>query len=151
MKKIVPLIHKRSDWHQILALCSAGIFTVLAILQLFWFEDFPDELGVLLPAEWAQANTIFAAAFVIAEVFAVAYFLPIALSPLARWCTRVLAWLVPISWIAIMVYTFATHQAANTAYLGAKLGVPLGWVSTFAMVALFIMVAIVTISDLRKS
>lgn len=151
MKKIVPIIQKRSSPRQRLSLALAGFFTILAVLQLFWFEDFPAELAVLLPDGWAQASIIVATLFVIGEVLAVAYFLPVALSPLARWCVRVCAWAVPVGWIILMVVALLRGQTANVAYLGAKLDITLGWEHVGMMVLVLIGIAMVTSGDLRKS
>ena len=151
MKKIIPTLIKRSGWHQNLAVAVAGILTVMAVLQLFWFEDLPNEISVLLPTGWSQSNIVIAAVFVIAEVLAVAYFLPLVLSTLARWCLRVVALLVPIAWIGSMKYALLTEQAANAAYLGAKFDMPLNWWHVIAMTLFLIAIGVVVVQDLRKS
>jgi len=151
MKKIIPTLTKRSGWHQILALVIASILTIMAVLQLFWYEDLPNEISVLLPIEWAQTSIVIAAAFVITEVLAIAYFLPLALSTLARWCLRVVALLVPVAWIGSMKYALLTEQAANAAYLGAKFDVSLNWWHVVAMTLLLIATVVVVAQDLRKS
>jgi len=151
MKKIAATIQKRSSPRQRLSLALAGFFTILAVLQLFWFEDFPAELAVLLPDGWAQASIIVATVFVIGEVLAVAYFLPVALSPLARWCVRACAWAVPVGWIVLMGAALLRGQAANVAYLGAKVDVPLGWEHIGMMLLVLVGIAMVTSGDLHKS
>lgn len=150
MKKIAPTIQERSSPRQRLSLALAGFFTLIAVLQLFWFEDLPGELSVLLPSNWAQASIVVAALLVIGEVLAAAYFLPIALSSLARWCVRVIAWVVPLAWIALMVPALIGGQAANVAYLGAKLDIPLGWGHVVIMALVFVSVVMVTTGDMRK-
>lgn len=151
MKKIVPTIQKRSSPRQRLSLALAGFFTILVVLQLFWFEDFPAELAVLLPDSWAQGSIVVTTLFVIGEVLAVAYFLPVALSSLARWCVRVCAWAVPIAWIILMVSALLRGQAANVAYLGARLDISLGWEHVAMMALVLVGIAMVTTGDLRKS
>lgn len=151
MKKITPTIQKRSSPRFRLSLALAFFFTVIAVLQLFWFEDFPGELSVLLPDGWGRASIIIAALFVIGEVLALAYLLPVALSPLARWCVRVIAWAVPISWIILMTSALLRDQAANAAFLGAKLDVGLGWEHVAMMALVLVGIAMVTTGDLRKS
>lgn len=151
MKKITPTILRRAGWHQYLALTITAILTLLVVLQLFWFEELPRELAVSLPVEWVRVSSILAALFVIGEVLAVAYFLPIALSPLARWCTRVLAVCAPLGWIAVTAYSLVSGQAANVAYLGAKFDIALTWTYVAVMAALLAGVVAVVITDLRKS
>ena len=151
MKKIIPTLIKRTGWHQTLAMTIAFLLTVLSVLQLFWFEDMPGELSTLLPVEWSQASIVIAAAYAIGEVLAVAYFLPLALSALARWCLRVVAIGIPLAWIGIMKYALFTGQAANAAYLGAKVDLPLSWLHVIAMMLLLVAMVVVVTQDLRKS
>jgi len=151
MKKIIPILIKRSGWHQILALLIAAILTLMAVLQLFWYEDLSNEISVLLPIECVQTSMVIAAAFVITEVLAIAYFLPLALSALARWCLRVVALAVPIAWIGVMKYALLSEQAANAVYLGAKFDIPLNWWHVIAMTLLLIAAGVVVAQDLRKS
>jgi len=151
MKKIIPTLIERSGWHQILALVIASVLTLMVVLQLFWYEDLSNEISVLLPIEWTQTSIVIAAAFVITEVLAIAYFLPLTLSTLARWCLRVIALIVPIAWIGIMKYALLSEQAANAVYLGAKFDVPLSWWHVIAMTLLLIAAGVVVAQDLRKS
>lgn len=151
MKRITATLMTRTGWHSALALFLGALWTVLLVLQLFWFEDMPAELGVLLPASWSRSAIVIGAVVATLELFTVAYFLPLALSMLARWCVRVVALLIPLLWSVLLGYALLVQQPASVVYLGAKFDIPLSWLSITGMGLVFLLTLVVVVKDMRKS
>ncbi len=118
----------------------AVILVVMAVAQLYAFEDFVpllDSFGFTI----AQAHAyILAAALVTSEVFALPFLLKMYVSPLFRVTSMVLAWLAPLLWVYIISAVFASVNAVQDAgFLGGAVTVPFGWwclVFAYGMVGL---------------
>lgn len=137
MNQVTATIFRRSGKHQIYSLALACAFVVMALLQLFSLEDMPTALSVLLPAGFVMNTHALMALIVVIEVFAIPYFLPIALSPLARLCAAICALLTPLVWGGLNLYTASVNQAANAGFLSPKLHLEAGFGSIFMLAALY--------------
>lgn len=148
---IQPTILRRTGSTYIGALAIAAVFTVLSVLQLFWYEEFIGRLALLLPAGVASFAPVVAAFIVIAEILAITYFLPLALSKLARTAAALLAVVAPIVWLVLLTSTLAQQRAATTTYLGSAVDGGLVWWSVLPMLVLLSAVVALIAHDTRSS
>lgn len=151
MKRIIPTVFHRNGLHLYLSLALGGVMLVLTLLQLFSYEDMPSVLSVLLPNDWISNASIVMACIVTIEVFAIPYFLPLALSPLARLCSAVFALFVPLVWAMVNAYAVAVGQDGNAGFTSPKLPLHASFVSVSAKIVLFCAVVGLMIVDQRRS
>jgi hypothetical protein len=114
----------------------AACFIMLAVAQLYKYEEFPDVLaGLGLPGGvvWAP---LYAALIVIGEVLAVPFLLRMRLSPAMRIVSMASGWLVIGLWLIIAITGNLSGYAGNSGVLGATLPVVLGWWTVFVFAAL---------------
>lgn len=125
---VTPATKPKTDNVRWIAMLLAGMFVVMAVAQLFTFEDFPGLVtGFLLPTGDRLAPVV-AALIVLGEVVSVPFLLGMSLSPLARWCGMVSGWLVVGAWFVISIWLNVTASAATTAgFLGVTVKLPIGW------------------------
>jgi len=125
-----------------ISLGLAAIFVVMAVAQLYKFEEFPDVIAVLgLPGGHTWAPT-YAALFVAGEVLALPFLLRMTLSPAMRVVSMVSGWLVIAGWMIVTVVgNVMAGQLLNGGILGATIPVALGWWQMFIFVALGILAA----------
>jgi hypothetical protein len=98
----------------------AALITVMAVGQLFNFEDFIPAIGELqLPGMEAYAAVI-AAIVVIAEVFALPFLLRMPLSPLMHWVSLACSVLVAIGWLKLSILAIM-NDGVTVPLLGTKL------------------------------
>lgn len=120
----------------------AGVFVVMAVAQLFTFEDFP----AVIAAMWLPGGEDIAsvrAAFIVAlEVGAVPFLLGMRLSPAMRVCSMVAGWLAILAWfVATIMQNLSTGVIVNSGMLGATVQLPVGWWNTLLIVAMGILAA----------
>lgn len=121
-------------------LLLAGIFTVMAVAQLFTFEDFPALIADFLLPSGSKMAPLIAATIVTFEIFAIPFLLGMALSPLMRWTSMIFGWVVVAMWILISLWLNLADTVATTAgFLGTTVKVPVGWWTVFFSLALAIL------------
>ena len=109
------------------SMALAACFIMLAVAQLYKYEEFPDVLaGLGLPGGvvWAP---LYAALIVIGEVLAVPFLLRMRLSPAMRIVSMASGWLVIGLWLIIAITGNLSGYEGNSGVLGATLPVVLGW------------------------
>jgi hypothetical protein len=108
-------------------LVYAVILIVMAVGQLFGFEDFiPLMADYWLPGGQGTA-TLLAGLIVMTEVFALPFLLQMRLSPLMRWFSLVCSVLAAVIWLKLaLVTTFESTAITNSGMLGVKVAVPAG-------------------------
>ncbi|MDN5275667.1 MAG: rane protein of unknown function [Candidatus Saccharibacteria bacterium] len=110
---------------QWLALGYAGLLTILALTQLYSFEDDILLFGNALPDGFAFVAPL----IVVSEVFALPYLLRLQLSPAMRVLSMGLGWVAALSWIVWpLIFMGTAHPEHNSGLLGVGLiDVPLWW------------------------
>lgn len=127
---------------RVVALLLAGIFTVMAVAQLFTFEDFPALIADFLLPSGSKAASLIAAFIVTFEIFAIPFLLGMALSPLMRWTSMLFGWAVVAIWVFISLWLNVADTVATTAgFLGTTVKVPIGWWTVFFSLALAVLMA----------
>lgn len=129
MRKVVA-VHApkpRSDAIKYFAWAYAAIITVMAVLQLFAFEDFLPLLSAyVLPGGDGMAM-VAASLIAIVEVFALPFLLRMTLSPLMRWFSLVCSLAVAGAWLKLSVFAILTNVSLeNSGLLGSKIEVATG-------------------------
>lgn len=111
-----------------ISLLYAGILTVMAVSQLFTFEEFLSLLQSFdLPMSAAMAYVL-GPVIVVCEVLALPFLLRMSLSPAFRWLSMVLGWLVPILWLFLSMWVLASGAQAETfGFLGTVVSLTPGW------------------------
>lgn len=132
MKKIkaTEALKPRSESAKIAAWVYVAILVVMALGQLYAFEDFiPLIAEYELPGGDTMA-TFVAASLVVTEIFALPFLLRMYISPLMRWLSLVCSGVVAIIWttLSLLAY-FSTIVITNSGLLGTKVSVPPGIVS----------------------
>lgn len=109
-----------------IAIGTAAIMVMLAVAQLFTFEDFPEVVHAMaLPGVNRAEATVLAALTVVAEVFAVPFLLRMMLSPAMRIVSMALGWLVGLWWLAVAtLQTLQPQPSDNIGLLGATVELP---------------------------
>lgn len=115
-----------------ISLFFAGGLILLAFLQLFSFEEFPERLIAVGIIPWMAP---FLATFlVVLEVLALPFALSMRLSPAFRVVSMVAGWLVVIKLLALAIVENLVSPLGNDAVLGATFTLPIGmWVICMAL------------------
>ena len=129
---------------QKIAILYAGILLVMAVAQLFTFEEFL----VLVTSFNLPGGVLFAhgitAILVVAEVFALPFLLRMPLSAAFRWVSMVLGLLASLVWVFLSVWVVATAQGvANIGFLGTAIDITPGLWAVFVSFS-FVILAIWT-------
>ena len=125
-----------------IAILLAGVFVLLAVGQLFSFEDFPMVIDAWrLPGVGAGLAVLLAAIVVVLEVLAIPFLLRMHLSPAMRLASMAAGWLAGLWWLLATIWQSATGAVANVGLLGATLQLPSGWWSVFFMTAIGVLIA----------
>lgn len=135
-----PTPKTKNVWYVSVAL--AAVFVVLAVAQLYSFEDFPETIASMgLPGGRVAAD-LYAALLVIGEVLAVPFLLAMRLSPAMRITSMISGWLILTGWLVIAAFiNLTTNAITNSGVLGATIPVTPGWWMMCFFVALAIMAA----------
>lgn len=124
------------------ALALAGLCIVMAVGQLYAFEEFVPLLTSFGLGGGEARATVIASLLVTGEVFALPFLLRMHVSPLMRIVSMVAGWLVSITWIYITVSVALSVNAVNDAgFLGGALALPFGWWSVAYVVLLALLTA----------
>jgi hypothetical protein len=127
-----------SVWYSGIAL--AAIFILLAVSQLYSYEDYPDVIASLGLYGGRFSADLYAALFVVGEVVAVPFLLSMRLSCAMRIVSMMAGWGVVAAWAFISVLTTVTANAiTNVGVLGATIPVAPEW----WMVVVWIVIAMI--------
>ena len=132
-------IPKSKDVKRI-SLFFAGVLVVMAVAQLFTFEEFLVLVeGFGLPGGAVFAH-LFTAILITAEVFALPFLLRMSLSPLFRWVSMISGWIVALLWIFITFWLAVNPgYVTNVGFLGTIAEMMPGWWAVFMSIALGIL------------
>ena len=111
------------------AVLLAGIFVLIAVAQLFSFEELPAVIERLrLPGVGPVAAVLVAALIVVAEVLAVPFLLRMRLSPAMRYVSMVSGWLAVLWWLVVAFWqNVAVVAGDGLGVLGETIHMPVGW------------------------
>ena len=125
-----------------ISLLYALILVVMAVSQLFTFEDFITLVANFnLPLPDALAFVV-APLLIVCEVFALPFLLRMRLSPAFRGVSMVAGWIVPLKWFFITVWVVSTNQSVETVgFLGTIGNLVPGWWAVLLSTALGILAA----------
>ena len=128
-----------------IAFVYAGILVVMAVAQLFSFDEFLQLVTDFGLPGGMRAGHFYAALIVTLEVFALPFLLRMPLSPAFRWVSMVCGWLVSLAWIYIAVWLMINDGIVSnigmlgtvvplmpdvsTILIGVALGILSGWTS----------------------
>lgn len=125
-----------------LALLYGGILVVMAVAQLFTFNDFRDLIDSFWLPGGAPTAYFLSGMIVVAEVFALPFLLRMRVSILMRYLSMALGWVVPLFWIAISLWLQVTLNAvSNVGFVGTVARLMPGWWAVLLSVALAILAA----------
>jgi len=118
----------------------AGVLVVMAVAQLFTFEEFLALVEDFVLPGGAVFAHVFTAVLILAEVFALPFLLRMSLSPLFRWVSIASGWIAASLWIFIAIW-LAIHPGyvTNIGYLGTVAEIMPGWWAVFMSIALGIL------------
>lgn len=127
---------------KIVSVALAAVFVILAVAQLYSYEDFPDVIASL----WLHGGRPFAelcaALLVTGEVVAVPFLLGMRLSPAMRIVSMVAGWVIIAVWLKIAVVINVSDNAiTNSGVLGATVPLTPGWWMVCVFVALGVLSA----------
>lgn len=126
--KATPAPAARTKETQRMSYLYAGLLVVLAVTQLFTFEEFIE----LVPAfnlPFGQGFTYALAPLIVAtEVFAIPFLLRMKLSVAFRWLSMLCGWFVAAMWTFISFWIVLTNPAVETVgYFGTLVTLVPGW------------------------
>ena len=130
---------KESRW---IATVYATLLVIMAVTQLFTFEEFMQHMELLgLPG--GAPMTAFATAFLVTlEVFAVPFLLGMPLSKAFRWFSMIAGWLVAVFWLKLTLWIILLDVPVNTVgLLGTMVELIPGWWAVFIAVAFGLLTA----------
>lgn len=131
-----------SSYASLISLFLAGLLVIMAVSQLFTFEDFPAVIAQMnLPGGDAYAP-IRAALIVTLEIAALPFLLSMQLSPAARVVSMLSGWAAIIAWLAASIWTnIMAEDAVNSGLLGATIPLASEWWAVIFSLALGVMAA----------
>jgi hypothetical protein len=141
-------IKPRSEFAKKAAWVYAAIIVVMAVGQLFSFEDFiPLLRDYFLPGGDPTASLV-GCLIVFTEVFSIPFLLRMPLSPLMRWVSLVCGVVVPVLWLFVSLWTFRSYEliggiVAKAGILGTKLSLPNVYQLVMALVLLALAIYVV--------
>ena len=123
-----PASLPRTSAMRLISAALASVFVVLAVAQLYSFEELPDVIASLwLPGD-VRLDQLTAALLVTLEVLAIPFLLFMRLSPAMRIVSMVAGWIVIAGWVAIALWLNLTINATtNSGVLGATIPMAPGW------------------------
>ncbi len=129
----------RSTHSRAIALFLAGLLTLMAIAQLFTFEEF---IQLINDFTATSSGMLIAACVIVAEVLSLPFLLRMPLSRAFRWVSASLVFLVTTFWLVVSVLiVFSASSIQSIGFFGG-LGAltPGAWAVLFTL-AMFIMAA----------
>lgn len=138
----VPAPTPKTDTVPKVALFLAAIILVMAIAQLFHFEDFVPLVETFRLPGGALVAQLFATSVVVLEVASLPFLLRMRLSKAMRFVSMVSGWLVLILWMLVQIYLNSVHlEVQNNGLVGSVVEVGVGWWSVFLLGAFGILAA----------
>jgi hypothetical protein len=120
----------------------AAILVVMAVAQLFSFDDFLKLVTDFGFPGGVRAGYFLASFLVTVEVFAIPFLLRMSLSPAFRWVSMVCGWLVALIWAKITIWLVIKEGIVdNVGFLGTSVPVMPGVWAVFISIALGILAA----------
>lgn len=140
--KAIPAPKARTDETKVVSILYAIILVIMAVAQLFTFEEFLvhiQQLGLPLSE---TASYILGPVIVASEVFAIPFLLRMTLSPAFRYVSMFLGWFVAAIWLYVSFWLASTHSQLDTVgFLGTVGNLTPGWWAVFMSIALAILAA----------
>ena len=125
-----------------IATLYAVILMVMAVAQLFTFDEFlklMTSFGFPGGIQYAHFITAF---LVVAEVFALPFLLRMPLSPAFRWLSMILGWFVALIWAMLTIWVVTQASTINNVgFLGTAVHLVPGWWAVFMSVAFGVLAA----------
>lgn len=113
---------------RVLGIAVAGWVTIMAVAQLFKYEEFPGVIDGLWEAGGSGAAHVLAAAIVVCEVFALPFLLNMRTTPLVRIVSLVCGWFTAGVWLAIALWQAAASSTViNQGYFGTTVPISNDW------------------------
>lgn len=127
------------------ALMLAVFLVVMAVGQLFTFDEMIELVGRFGIVSSHGAAVALVSVLAVCEVFALPFLLRMNLSQLMRVVSTACGWVVAVLWLWISV-TATTNGFAhsNIGFFGEKLPVPIGWWTIAYSLVLVAIMAVVT-------
>jgi len=125
----------RTPTSRMIALFYAGVLTVMAVAQLFTLDEFVELFFRFdLPVGTAIACAL-APIIIASEIFALPFLLGMKVSPLFRWLSMALGWLVAFLWLFVSISVVVLRPLVDTVgFLGTALMMPIGyWAIGFSL------------------
>jgi hypothetical protein len=122
---------------QSISILYASTLVLVALLQLFHFEEFPgrlEDVGIT-----SSLAPLLATFIVVAEVLALPFALRMHLSPAFRIVSMVVGWLVCIKLLAVAIIENVASPGGYDAVFGATLPLPIGGWTICATLALCVL------------
>lgn len=118
----VQALEPKSQTAKVVAWIYTGILTIMAVSQLFAFEDFVPLFHDMAFPGGDGTGSLLAGLIVFSEIFAIPFLLRMSLSPLMRWFSLVLGLYVPLVWLFVSYWLVSVHPGitANAGILGTK-------------------------------
>lgn len=117
-----------------------ALFIVMAVSQLFAFEDYPAIVASYGIPVLSNASSLVAIVIVLTEIIAIPVLIGMKISPLVAKISVVAGWFTLIYWLAIGLWQSTTDEfIANAGLFGAKILLPQGWWLVSFMTALIIL------------
>lgn len=135
----------KNKYVELASIMLAAVFVILAVAQLYSYEDFPDVVASLwLPGGRAYAD-LWAAMIVILEVAAIPFLLSMRLSLAMRIVSMSAGWLSVMAWLVVTTWAnISVNAVTNAAVLGATIPISPSWYLVFGFVILGSMLAYVS-------
>lgn len=123
-----PAAPPRSSTAAQIALLYAGILTIMAVAQLFTFEEFMElffSFELPLPR---LLEALFVPLLVACQVVALPFLLRMTVSPAFRWVSMAAGWVVPIAWLYVTLSISNSYPLHETVgLLGTVVSLIPGW------------------------
>jgi hypothetical protein len=138
----VPAPIPKTDNVPKVALFLAAIILVMAIAQLFHFEDFVPLVETFGLPGGALVAQLFATSVVVLEIASLPFLLRMRLSKAMRFVSMLSGWLVLTLWMLVQIYLNSVHpEIQNNGLVGSVVEVGVGWWSVFLLCAFGILAA----------
>lgn len=123
-----------------IAYLYALLLLVMALCQLFTFDDFI----ILIESFWLPISDSLAylltSVIIVSEIFAIPFLIRMRLSPLMRIICMILGWLVPLIWVILSLWVNLTvNNISNIGFLGGLIDLTPGLWTIFLSISLGIM------------
>jgi hypothetical protein len=130
----------RSKDAPLIAMSFAVILGVMAVTQLFTFDQFLELLSTFAVPFSGEVTYLMGAVIVVTEIFALPFLFRMPLSKAFRWVSMVCGWLATIIWVKLTLWLVITEPLVNNVgFFGTLVGLLPGWWAVMVAVALAIL------------